>query len=63
VDIADDTVQSGTEYERRYPQLDCAGVYLWIWERVMLADGRLEVVARRIDRLPPPPATAEDQQP
>jgi hypothetical protein len=38
--------------ERRYPQLDCVGTYVWIWERVRWVTGeaRPVVVARRIER-------------
>jgi hypothetical protein len=39
--------------ERVYPQLDCVGSYLWIWERLVQTAGRVETVARKIDRSGP----------
>lgn len=40
--------------DRRYPQFDCVGSYVWIWERLVQAEGRTEVIARRVRRDRPP---------
>jgi hypothetical protein len=41
--------------ERIYPQLDCVGSYLWIWERLIRTDGGTEeIVARKAHRDCPP---------
>jgi hypothetical protein len=44
----------GTEVyqERSYQQFDCIGGYLWIWERLIRAEGRTDVVARQVHRAP-----------
>jgi hypothetical protein len=41
---------AGTYAERGYPQFDCLGCYTWIWERLVLTEGRTEVDARHIRR-------------
>jgi hypothetical protein len=40
--------------ERSYPQFDCVGGYLWIWERLVQAEDRTDVIARRFHRDRPP---------
>jgi hypothetical protein len=40
--------------ERSYPQFDCIGSYLWIWERLTRAEGETEVIAREVHRDRPP---------
>lgn len=40
--------------ERNYPQFDCVGSYLWIWERLIPAGGGAEVVARQVHHHRPP---------
>lgn len=45
---------TGTRHERNYPQFDCVGTYLWIWERLIQAEGRTEIVARHVHRDCPP---------
>jgi hypothetical protein len=38
-------------YQRRsYPQFDCIGSYLWIWERLVQTESRSEVIARQVHR-------------
>lgn len=42
---------SGQVYEERiYPQVDCVGVYLWIWELTAHTKEGTRVVARRLHR-------------
>jgi hypothetical protein len=40
--------------ERSYPQVDCMGVYLWIWERLIQTEDGTNVIARQVRRDPPP---------
>jgi hypothetical protein len=40
--------------ERCYPQFDCVGSYLWIWERLVQRGNAMEVVARQVHRYPLP---------
>jgi hypothetical protein len=40
--------------ERSHPQLDCAGSYLWLWERLIQTEGGTEVIARQVHRDRPP---------
>jgi hypothetical protein len=48
----DPTPETYVEYG--YPQFDCLGCYLWIWERLIPTAGGTKVDARRIRRNPPP---------
>lgn len=48
------STQEPTYQERRYPRLDCVGTYVWIWERLMRAEGHSEVVARRVEHAAAP---------
>jgi hypothetical protein len=36
--------------ERSYPQFDCIGGYLWIWERLIQTESGTDVVARQVHR-------------
>ncbi len=36
--------------ERSYPQFDCVGSYLWIWERLVQRENTTDVVARQVHR-------------
>jgi hypothetical protein len=49
-DAADRSDPSICYQQRAYPQFDCIGSYLWIWERLIQAEGRPDVVARRVHR-------------
>ena len=53
-DTARGDASTETYVERGYPQFDCLGSYLWIWERLIQTTGGTEVVARQIRRNPPP---------
>jgi hypothetical protein len=50
---APDSLAPPTYQERTYPQIDCIGVYIWIWERLRTTETGTEVIARRVDRNPP----------
>jgi hypothetical protein len=50
-----DNAATQTHQERSYPLVDCVGSYLWIWERLVWAEGSAEVVAREVHRDRPPP--------
>ena len=39
--------------ERGYPQFDCVGCYVWIWERLIQTAGGTEFGGRHIRRNPP----------
>jgi hypothetical protein len=43
-----------TYVECGYPQFDCLGCYMLIWERLIQTTGGTEVDARHIRRNPPP---------
>ncbi len=51
---AHDSAVTEIYQERSYPQFDCVGSYLWIWERLIQAADRTDVIARRVHRDPPP---------
>jgi hypothetical protein len=53
-DTARESATAPTYRKRGYPQFDCVGSYLWIWERLVQTEGGVEVVARKIDRDRPP---------
>jgi hypothetical protein len=43
-----------TAQERSYPQVDCVGLYLWIWERLIQTEAGTHVEARQVRRDPSP---------
>jgi hypothetical protein len=47
---ARDSAGTGVYQERSYPQFDCVGVYVWIWERLVQGGNAAEVVARHVHR-------------
>jgi len=51
---AHDSTVTEIYQERSYPQFDCTGSYLWIWERLIQAEGRTDVIAREVHRDRPP---------
>jgi hypothetical protein len=48
--MAGDSAVGKFDQERSYPQFDCVGSYVWIWERLIQTEGRTEVVARQVRR-------------
>ncbi len=54
VGTARDSAVTDLYQERNYPQFDCIGSYLWIWVRLIQAEGRTEVIARQVQRDCPP---------
>jgi hypothetical protein len=50
---AHDSATTETYQERGYPRFDCVGSYVWIWERLIQAEGRTDVIARHVHRDPP----------
>ena len=48
--MAGDSAVREIDQERSYPQFDCIGSYVWIWERLIQTEGRTQVVARRVRR-------------
>jgi hypothetical protein len=49
-DTTHDSAAAEKHHQRGYPQFDCVGAYLWIWERLSQADGATTVVARHVYR-------------
>jgi hypothetical protein len=47
---ARDSAATPVYQERSYPQFDCVGSYLWIWERLVQGENATEVVARQVHR-------------
>jgi hypothetical protein len=45
-----DSAATEIRQERGYPQFDCVGSYVWIWERLIQAEGSTDVVAREVRR-------------
>jgi hypothetical protein len=43
-------VRTEVYQEHTYPQVDCVGSYVRIWERLIEADGRTEAIARSVHR-------------
>jgi hypothetical protein len=45
---AGDSAATEIYQERGYPQFDCVGSYVWIWERLIRTEDRTEVVTRQV---------------
>jgi hypothetical protein len=48
----DATVDRSKDHWRGYPQVDCVGAYVWIWERLAHTAAGTRVVARNVERGP-----------
>jgi hypothetical protein len=44
------TVEASKDLWRGYPQVDCVGAYVWIWERLAHTADGTRVIARTVER-------------
>ena len=48
--MAGDSAVREIDQQRSYPQFDCVGSYVWIWEQQLQTESRTQVVARQVHR-------------